>query len=54
MVGTIAGESGELPIDSSKLGEGLSVFRAVGISNESPPGRVLSRPIYVEIEGKAK
>jgi hypothetical protein len=54
MVGTISGESGELPIDTSKLGEGLSIFRAVGISNESPPGRVLSRPIYVEIEGKAK
>jgi hypothetical protein len=54
MVGTISGESGELPIDTSKLGEGLSIFRAVGISNESPPRRVLSPPTYVEIEGKAK
>ncbi|HKD35663.1 MAG TPA: hypothetical protein VKB78_02655, partial [Pirellulales bacterium] len=54
MVGKISGESGELSIDTSKLGDGLSIFRAVGISNESPPGRVLSRPIYVEIEGKGK
>ena len=28
----------------------LVVFRAVGHTNETPPARVLSRPIYVEIE----
>ena len=54
LIGTIAGEAGELPIDTSKLGEGLAVFRAVGKSNETPPARVLSRPIYVEIEPRGK
>ena len=54
LIGTIVGEAGELRIDTSKLGEGLAVFRAVGKSNETPPARVLSRPIFVEIEPRGK
>ncbi|HEV3417856.1 MAG TPA: hypothetical protein VG056_13605, partial [Pirellulales bacterium] len=50
LIGSIAGDSGELPIDTAKLGEGPAVFRAVGRSSDTPPVRVLSRPIYVEIE----
>jgi hypothetical protein len=54
LVGTIAGDSGELAIDTAKLGEGPVVFRAVGRSGGALPGRVLSRPIYVEIEANGK
>jgi hypothetical protein len=54
LIGTIPGESGELRVDTAKLGDGLAVFRAVGKSNETPPARVLSKPIYVEIEPRGK
>jgi hypothetical protein len=54
LVGAIAGDSGELSIDTAKLGDGTVVFRAVGRSSGTPPGRVLSRPIYVEIEPHGK
>ncbi len=54
LLGTVFGESGDFSIETSKLGEGLVTFRAVGRSNETPPARVLSKPIYVEIESKGK
>jgi hypothetical protein len=50
LLGTIAGEKGQLSIDTSKLGEGPLVLRAVGYTHDTPPARVLSRPIYVDIE----
>ena len=54
VIGTIAGAAGELEIGTSKLGEGPVVFRAVGRSTGTPAGRVLSRPIYVQIEPRGR
>ena len=54
LLGTISGASGKLSVDSAKLGLGLLVFRAVGKSTDTPPVRVLSRPVYVEIESRGK
>jgi hypothetical protein len=48
-IGTITGATGELKIDTTNLGEGPVVFRAVGRGSGSPPARAISRPIYVEI-----
>ncbi len=51
VIGTINGSTGSLDIDTTNLGEGPLVFRAVAHGNGTPPARVLSRPIYVEIKG---
>lgn len=50
LLGTISSEKGQLSIDTTKLGEGPLVLRAVGYTHETPPARVLSRPIYVDID----
>ncbi len=51
VIGTINGSTGSLEVDTSNLGEGPLVFRAVAHGSGSPPARAISRPIYVEIKG---